>query len=210
MSEIAPGYLDVWQREQRIDPQTRRALEKALGPRRPAKRMKLEKGACYQPELLEKGGRIWGFVVQLYGLRSARNWGAGDFTDLRALVEIAAGMGAGVVGVNPLHAAWVSPYSPSSRHALNPVYLDVEAIPEFEECEAARRLAASVDFRRKISFLRDQELVDYDGVRAAKRQVLELLYACFRRHRARRLRLAELNRRSSAELRRDGRPAPRA
>jgi len=202
MSEIAPGYIDVWQREQRIDPQTRRALEKALGPRRPAKRMKLEKGACYQPELLEKGGRIWGFVVQLYGLRSARNWGAGDFTDLRALVELAAAMGAGVVGVNPLHAAWVSPYSPSSRHALNPVYLDVEAIAEFKECEAARRLAASADFRDRIAFLRNQDLVDYDGVRAAKREVLELLYACFRRHRGQRLRLAELNRRSSAELRR--------
>ncbi len=201
MSEIAPSYLDVWQREQRIDPQTRRALEKALGPRRPARRIALRKGACHQPELLEKGGRVWGFGVQLYGLRSARNWGVGDFTDLRALVEIAAGMGASVVGVSPLHAASVSPYSPSSRHALNPAYLDVEAIAEFAGCDAARRLVGSAGFRGRLSSLREEELVDYGAVRAAKREVLELLYAAFRAHRARRERLAEFNRRSSPEVR---------
>jgi (1->4)-alpha-D-glucan 1-alpha-D-glucosylmutase len=201
MSEIAPSYLDVWQREQKIDPQTRRALEAALGPRRPAKKVALKPGACHQPQLLEQGGRVWGFVVQLYGLRSARNWGVGDFNDLRALVELAAGMGASVVGVNPLHAAWVSPYSPSSRHALNPVYLDVEAIAEFRKCEAARRLVASAPFQRKIHALRDEELVDYEGVRAAKGEVLELLYACFRKDAARRRELAQFSRKSSRELR---------
>ncbi|HEX6320321.1 MAG TPA: 4-alpha-glucanotransferase, partial [Burkholderiales bacterium] len=201
MSEIAASYLDVWQREQKIDPQTRRALEKALGPRRAAKKIRLERGACHEPELLASGGRVWGFVVQLYGLRSARNWGAGDFTDLGALVEIAAGMGAAVVGVNPLHAAWVSPYSPSSRHALNPVYLDAEAIPEYKDCEAARRLVSSAAFKDRLENLREQELVDFDAVRAAKLEVLEHLYACFRKSRARRRQLAQFQRRSSAELR---------
>jgi (1->4)-alpha-D-glucan 1-alpha-D-glucosylmutase len=202
MSEIADSYLDVWQKEHKIEPETRRALEKALGPRRPAKKSALPRGACYQPALLEKGGRVWGFMVQLYGLRSARNWGVGDFTDLRTLVELAGGMGAAVVGVNPLHAAWVSPYSPSSRHALNPVYLDVEAITEFAECAPARERVASSDFQKNLSSLRNQELVNYDAVRAAKRDVLELLYASFRRHRGRRERLAQFNRRSSRELRR--------
>ena len=201
MSEIAGSYLDVWQREQRIDRQTRSALEKALGPRRPAKKVAIEPGSCHEPEVLARGGRIWGFMVQLYGLRSARNWGVGDFTDLRALVELAAGMGAAVVGVNPLHAAWVSPYSPSSRHALNPVYLDVEAIAEFPGCEAAKRLVVSQGFKNRIAALRESELVDYDGVRAAKREVLELLYACFRRDRARRRQLEAFNRASPHELR---------
>ena len=61
MSEIAPSYLDVWQREQKIDPEVRRTLDKALGPA-PARapRLRIEPGACYQPELLEKGGRVWG------------------------------------------------------------------------------------------------------------------------------------------------------
>ena len=81
LSEIAPSYIDVWQREHRLDPETRHALEQALGPRLSAKGIVVEKGACYQPELLAGGGRVWGFMVQLYGLRSERNWGIGDFSD---------------------------------------------------------------------------------------------------------------------------------
>jgi (1->4)-alpha-D-glucan 1-alpha-D-glucosylmutase len=201
MSEIASSYLDVWQREQRLDPAVRRALERALGPRRAAKRIAAEKGACHQPELLAKGGRIWGFMVQLYGIRSERNWGIGDFSDLRSLVELAASLGAGVVGVNPLHAAHVSPYSPSSRHALSIVYLDIESIPEFAHCDAAQSLTKSRAFLSRLLQLRKAELVDYDGVRAAKNQVLELLYACFRRDRGRRKRFAEWHAKSPKELR---------
>jgi (1->4)-alpha-D-glucan 1-alpha-D-glucosylmutase len=201
MSEIAPSYLDVWLREHKIDPEVRRALEKALGP--PAKgksTLHVEPGRCYQPEILEKGGRVWGFMVQLYGVRSERNWGIGDFSDLRALIEIAGGLGASVVGVNPLHAAYVSPYSPSSRHALNTIYLDVEAIPELKQCDEAQQLLNSRKFRNRLAELRSTDLVDYDGVRAAKGEVLELLYACWRDS-ARRKRFAEWNRNSPKELR---------
>src|SRR4051812_16167147 len=140
-------------------------------------------------------------MVQLYGLRSQRNWGIGDFGDLRSLIELAASLGAGVVGVNPLHAAYVSPYSPSSRHALNTVYLDIESIPEFAQCAEAQRLTQSRAFLARLLQLRKAELVDYDGVRAAKQQVLELLYACFRKHRGRRRRFAEWHAKSPKELR---------
>jgi (1->4)-alpha-D-glucan 1-alpha-D-glucosylmutase len=89
---------------------------------------------CYRPPALDDGGKAWGSTVQLYALRSARNWGIGDFTDLSALANQWAARGAGVVGVNPLHSlfpqcpAQASPYSPSSRLFLNILYLDVEAI----------------------------------------------------------------------------------
>src|ERR671915_2338278 len=188
MSEIAPSYLDVWQREHKLDPETRRTLEKALGPQPKGKipPVRIERAPCRQPEVLAGGGRIWGFMVQLYGIRSERNWGVGDFTDLRTLVELAASLGAGVVGVNPLHAAFVSPYSPSSRHALNTVYLDIESIPEFGHCREAQQLTKSRAFLSRLLKLRKAELVDYDGVRAAKYEVLEHLYACFRKDRTRR------------------------
>src|SRR6188508_2306496 len=165
MSEVAPSYIDVWQREHRLDPETRRALESALGPRRSRKKIIVEKGASYQPELLAKGGRIWGFMVQLYGVRSERNWGIGDFTDLRSLIEVSAALGAGVVGVNPLHATQGSPYSPSSRHALNVLYIDVEAVPGFQGAP------------KSLKRLRDAELVDYEGVRRAKLEALEKIFA---------------------------------
>ena len=81
--------------------------------------------------------RGWLLAVQLYSVRSDRNWGIGDFTDLAGLVRLAKQLGADGVGLNPLHVLFddqpadCSPYSPNSRLFLNPLYIDVEAIPEF-------------------------------------------------------------------------------
>jgi (1->4)-alpha-D-glucan 1-alpha-D-glucosylmutase len=176
--EVLDSYLDVYGNEKPIDPGTRQALERALGPRERARSRKAAPvGRCWQPPALEHGGRVWGYGVQLYGLRSARNWGIGDFGDLRALVALAARQGASLVGVSPLHAAELSPYSPSSRHALNWRYLDVEAVPEYARSPKARALVASPGFQRRLKALRAADLVDYEGVGKAKREVLELLFS---------------------------------
>ncbi len=143
--------------------------------------------ACYLPTP-PQGGRTWGVTAQLYGMRSARNWGIGDFTDLGMLVEQLGARGAGLVGVNPLHALFpalpehASPYSPSSRLFRNILYIDVEAVPEWQDCEAARTLVRSAAFADRLAALRDSPLVDYAGVAAAKKQVLELLYRHFRQN----------------------------
>ena len=108
---------------------------------------------CYEPPALAGGGRVWGPSVQLYSIRSRRNWGIGDLTDLRQVIEFAAAVGAGIVGLNPLHVLssvapqHASPYNPSSRLFGNPIYIDVEAVPEFEHCEAARRAVANAGFQ---------------------------------------------------------------
>jgi (1->4)-alpha-D-glucan 1-alpha-D-glucosylmutase len=137
---------------------------------------------CYLPRALESGRRLWGPAVQLYALRSRRNWGIGDFTDLANLIDLAARHGADVVGLNPLHALFphdprhCSPYSPSSRLFFNALYLDVEAVPEFASSEVARARVAAADFQARLARLRAAEFVDYEGVRAAKFEVLELLF----------------------------------
>ena len=176
MSEIIESYFDIWGREKKLDPAIREKLLEALGPGRKTPKFRAEPGRCYQPGMLERGGRVWGFSVQLYGLRSERNWGIGDFGDLRSLVELSARLGAGIVGVNPLHAAELGPYSPSSRYALNFRYLDVEAIPEYAASKPAQRLVKSAKFQALIRSLREAELVDYEGVARAKLEVLELLF----------------------------------
>jgi len=141
---------------------------------------------CHIPPDLDDGRRIWGPAVQLYALRSQRNWGIGDFTDLLALADLAASRGADIVGLNPMHApfshdpAHCSPYSPSSRAGLNPLYLDVEAIEDFAESEAARRLVGSDAFQARLAALRAADLVDYAGVARAKDEALRLAYRHFR------------------------------
>lgn len=143
---------------------------------------------CYLPPALAKEGRVWGVGVQLYGVRSARNWGMGDFTDLAHLVDWAASAGAALVGLNPLHALYLhnprhcSPYSPSSRQFLNLLYIDVEAVPDYAECEAARAAVADPSFQARLAALRAAPLVDYAGVAQAKCTILKRLYEHFRTH----------------------------
>ncbi|MGE5026987.1 MAG: malto-oligosyltrehalose synthase, partial [Betaproteobacteria bacterium] len=160
------------------------ALEDGPGD---AMRLIVVPGRCYQPAALAGDERIWGFSAQLYALRSERNWGMGDFSDLRAAVEFAAAQGADLLGVNPLHAmfphdpAHASPYSPSSRLFLNTGYLDVEAIADFDESGAATEAVRQPQFQAQLRALRASELVEYDKVAAVRLPILELLYGHFRR-----------------------------
>jgi 4-alpha-glucanotransferase len=161
---------------------------------------------CYMPSGLADDGRAWGVAAQLYGLRSARNWGSGDFSDLRMLVDRCARAGASVVGVNPLHAraannpAEASPYAASTRLFVDPQYLDVEAIADFDECEEARALVGAPQFQATLRALRDSELIDRAGAAAARNRVVETLYASFRvRHLAAGTARADAFRRFCAE-----------
>src|SRR6185436_12161537 len=143
---------------------------------------------CYQPPPIAAGTRAWGIAAQLYALRSPRNWGMGDFRDLRELIRHAAPLGCGIVGLNPLHAlmpanpAHISPYSPSNRQFLNVLYIAVEDVPDFAECDAARERVAAEEFQSTLRGLRATANVDYVGVAAAKFEILSLLYASFRRN----------------------------
>jgi len=129
---------------------------------------------CYIPDWLV-GGRVWGVTCQLYGLRSARNVGIGDFEDLAELAQLAAQSGADFLGVNPLHALFYadagrySPYAPSSRLFLNPFYIAVDRFP----FGRARRNAAPAQGARAT------ELVDYPQVARLKRAALEAGYRAF-------------------------------
>jgi 4-alpha-glucanotransferase len=141
---------------------------------------------CFEPAALQSGARMWGVAAQLYALRSTRNWGIGDFADLRELVGHAARCGADFVGINPLHAlfagnpAHASPYSPSSRQFLNVLYVAVPELPEYAECFALRTEMETDAARGQLERLRAAPLVDYAGVSRLKLAALERLYTHFR------------------------------
>jgi 4-alpha-glucanotransferase len=141
---------------------------------------------CHEPAAIIDGRKLWGIALQLYTLRSRENWGIGDFNDLRAMIRWAASHGAGFIGLNPLHAlapadpARCSPYSASSRHFLNVLYIAVPAVAEFADCAAARERLADPSVAGRLDELRSREWVDYRGVADLKFEILALLYRDFR------------------------------
>ncbi len=127
---------------------------------------------CYH---LDKKGkdRITGFAIQLYALKSKRNWGIGDFTDLENLIEIASRSGVDVIGLNPLNVLnldypeTASPYSSVSRLFLNPIYIDVEKIPLYEESDKDNTA---------IWYAKESEKIDYTKVFDVKMKALKKIY----------------------------------
>jgi 4-alpha-glucanotransferase len=124
----------------------------------------------------------WGFMTQLYALRSRQSWGLGDLADLGDLAAwSAAAHEAEFVLVNPLHAAEPvapmepSPYRPTSRRFANPMYLRVEDIPEVAYLSAADRAAVEKHAVASRSLNLDVDTLDRDRVWAAKSAALELV-----------------------------------
>lgn len=142
---------------------------------------------CFEAHAIAEGKKLWGIAVQLYSLRADDNWGVGDFRDLRNLIRLSAPLGCGIIGLNPLHAlmpanpAHISPYSPSNRQFLNVLYVSVEDVPDFAECETARKRVAEPKFQARLEEVRATRNVDYVKVAAAKFEILSLLYASFRK-----------------------------
>ncbi|MGB8824057.1 MAG: 4-alpha-glucanotransferase, partial [Pseudolabrys sp.] len=172
---VENGYHDVFGRWHEASAETQRRLVAALSKTRaqpPELTAVPEPVRAFQGD----GRRHWALAVQLYALRSRRNWGHGDFGDLACLIALAARRGAAAIGLNPLHALFpdraqeASPYAPNSRIFLNPLYINVETIAEFPGAATA-----GID----LDALRAGELIDYTGVARAKLDGLRVAYEHF-------------------------------
>lgn len=169
---IQPDYEGVGGSRHRVPQATLESLVAAFGPGAgmPPQELTAPEGVrCHLPD----APKAWGVAVQLYQLRSARNWGIGDFADLEALAVILAEQGADFIGLNPLHALFLSdparcsPFSPSNRRFLNPLYIAVDRVAGFDPVmtDAA-----------EIARLQGTDLVDYPAVAAAKLRVLRRIW----------------------------------
>ena len=129
--------------------------------------------------VLPAPGKHAGLGVTLYGLRSRRNWGCGDFRDLEDLVIWASTvLHVDFIALNPLHAIHnrrpynTSPYLPNSIFYRNFLYLDVEGVRGYDrirkQFEDEETLAAKVE-------LRASTVVEYEQVAALKRRALDLI-----------------------------------
>ena len=137
---------------------------------------------AWLPEAVESGASLWGVSSQIYLLRSRQNWGIGDYSDLKRLIEVFGPLGADIVGVNPLHAMFsddpeqASPYSPASRLLLNVLNIDVEQVasetPEFDLAALLRDPVVA----RQLKGYRASRLVDYAGISKLKLGILRSLF----------------------------------
>ena len=140
----------------------------------------------YQPPLLNNDNKVSGLNVQLYSLRSLRNWGIGDLADLESIALEYAKDGIDFIGINPLHALfpahpeWASPYSPSSRRWLNPIYLAVDLLPEATSSAFISWFNEDA-VQQQLAQLQDCAWVDYSGVWQLKLAALRVAYQAFKR-----------------------------
>lgn len=187
---IEPSYISEKGEERVVSDASKRGLLQALGvPASSDEELETALGStpslkgpeaavaarCFIPDWLANG-RAWGITCQLYGLRSERSWGVGDFGDLAQLAELAASAGADFVGVNPLHALFIaepsrySPYSPSSRRFLNPLYVSIDRLAVDAEVDSAH-----------LEAVRHTSFVDYVQVARLKLDVLARIHRKFAR-----------------------------
>jgi 4-alpha-glucanotransferase len=143
---------------------------------------------AYLPQNLAGGGRAAGVAVSLYGLRSKRNWGCGDFGDLKRMVDwVAEDLGGAFIGLNPLHAIHnrqpfnTSPYLPNSVFYGNPIYIDIERLEDFVMSPEARAAFSSPEMQTVLESLRSAEYVEYESVYALKLRFLRLCFDAFMR-----------------------------
>ena len=129
---------------------------------------------CYSDADVESG-KLWGFSLQLYSLRSRRNWGVGDFTDLMNFAKLCARYGADVIGLNPLNPLFhdfpenASPYNSVSRLFLNPIYIDVEKTPGFT-------VGLLPNLRTQIEEAKKGEYINYTKVYTLKMKALHQIF----------------------------------
>ena len=126
--------------------------------------------------------RAWGIAAQLYGLRRADDFGIGDFGALVQLARAAAEHGADALAISPVHALFganpdrYSPYAPSNRCFLNPLYADARVLVD---ATAFARLVSAAGATAELTRLRRARLIDWPASAGAHRAVFERLFARF-------------------------------
>ena len=135
------------------------------------------------PEAVRQRQR-WGWMTQMYSVRSADSWGVGDYGDLKRLVGDAGEKShADFMLINPIHAGapvpplQPSPYLPESRRFLNVTYIRPQDIPEYASLDDASR-AQVEELHASVAEANDSaEPMDVNASWDAKRQALWLIFS---------------------------------
>lgn len=135
------------------------------------------------PEAVRQRQR-WGWMTQMYSVRSADSWGVGDYGDLKRLVADAGEKShADFMLINPIHAGapvpplQPSPYLPESRRFLNVTYIRPQDIPEYAALDDATRAQVEALHASVAAANDSAEPMDINASWDAKRQALWLIFS---------------------------------
>ena len=158
------------------------------------------------PEAVRQRQR-WGWMVQMYSVRSAESWGIGDYGDLKRLAGDAGEKShADFMLINPIHAGapvpplQPSPYLPESRRFLNVTYIRPQDIPEYAalDDEARARVEA---LHASVAAANDSaEPMDINASWDAKRQALWTIFTAAPRSEEREAAFAAFKREAGPDL----------
>lgn len=134
-----------------------------------------------------KNSRVWGYAAQLYSVRSRQSWGVGDFADLAALSAwSAAEQQADYVLINPVHAAESippmepSPYLPTSRLFVNPIYVRPETVVEYTDLDDSDRARVGALLSSLRGELVGDDQIQRDKCWDHKRRALKIIWSAGR------------------------------
>jgi 4-alpha-glucanotransferase len=126
--------------------------------------------------------RTSGVMAPLFSLRSSRSWGVGEFQDLPAFARwLRRGRQAflQILPITEVPTGDTSPYSALTAMALDPIYLHLPAVEDFEALGGIESLDASD--RQSLEGIVAAPRVRYREVRALKDRCLRDAFDRFRR-----------------------------
>lgn len=121
---------------------------------------------CFLLPALEQSKKIFGLAAHLYALRGALPTALGNFTTLGEFGEAARKVGATFAGINPLHHLFptdrsrASPYQPSDRRFIDPIYVDAKA-------GASLASLRHVDYETAWHEIKRALLIEFDAFEAS-------------------------------------------
>jgi 4-alpha-glucanotransferase len=141
-------------------------------------------GRCSEVEERLGTPRALGIALNVYTLRSAHNWGIGDWGDVRRLAEESTTLPVQWLGLSPMHASTnhgrgISPYSPTNRLYANEIYLDVAAVAELERSRDVSGTVSASGFRSELERCRAASVIDRSALVRLKRDALATIHAEF-------------------------------
>jgi 4-alpha-glucanotransferase len=120
--------------------------------------------------------RVAGVTLPLFSIRTRRDWGIGQITDLPACAAWIKTAGLKLLQILPayeLAAGETSPYGARTAFGLDPIYIDIENCGDYDPA------LLGDEGRGELERLRQSPRVDYAAVRALKERALHAAFERF-------------------------------